>query len=330
MAQTALTIVNRVLRRHRQEDVSALTEPLPKVVLDAVNESAREIVAERNWPWNVRSDGVLVTKPPITGTDASIFNGASAFATLAYAGDIEDVTGEFVARVSFPEDATYGDTSFRVVSAVKTTGLVATIDAQWPGTTVVTTTADYSIFIAEYLLPDTVSKVVSMRHEQTPLRVQEVAPWTSFDELVPRPQDTTDDMPSFVAIGGSAVGTYNSTAGDPKLRAMLWPVPSEALVIHYSYHYRPPAMTVVTDSLPFPDEIVDVVVDLAFAKTQMNMIGNNEKMGLTNMRIAQQMAAAKYANNVSDPSRRRSLGAHDSIRNSRGRDATNYRDVTGL
>jgi len=216
-----------------------------------------------------------------------------------------------------------------IQSALFAGGILSVIETAWPGTTAIAT-SDCRMFFAEYLLPDTVQKVVSMRHEQTPLRVQEVAPWTSFDELVPRPQDTSDDMPSFVAIGGSSVGTYQDTAGDAKMRAMIWPVPSSAIVIQYSYHYRPPALTAVGDTLSFPDEIVDVVVDLAFAKTQMNMVGNNEKMGLSNMRLAQQMAAAKYANNVADPSRRRRLGAHDSIKNNSGRDPTNYRDVTGL
>jgi len=101
MAQTALTIVNRVLRRHRNEDVSAFTEPLAKVILDAVNESAREIVAERNWPWNVRSDGVLVTKPPITGTTGSVTNGSPGVLLHPYSGVETSFIGDFVARVMF-------------------------------------------------------------------------------------------------------------------------------------------------------------------------------------------------------------------------------------
>lgn len=333
MATTALEMVNRVLRRHRQDEVSAFSEPLPKSVLDAVNEAAREIVSERNWPWNVRTDGVLTTTPAYTGDDAALTHGVNVFAVQSFSAGTSPLAGDFVTRIVLPSDASFGDTAFRVTEvATSGGGVVGYIETTWPGTTKVSigNYHTYKLFACEYLLPATVGKIVSVRHEAAPLRVTELDPWVTFDELIPRAHDTMSDSPEFIGVGGMALGTHTGTPGTKKLRMLVWPVPSESLVLHYTYQHRPAAMAVVTDYLDFPDEIIDVVVDLAFAKTQMNMVGNNPTAGAANMRMAMQTAAAKYQNNASDPSRRRRVGACDSVRSTAGRDPTNYRDITGL
>jgi hypothetical protein len=332
LGDTAINLVNRLRRRHRIDDVSGIAgdDPLTMALLDCVNESARDVLSERMWPWNVRSDGVLVTSASRTGTDASVINGQVAFGVTSFAGTEAEVSADRQARIVITDDATYPGTSFRITAAAKTgSQLLGTLETAWPGTTN-GGAADYRTFVAEYALPDTVQKVLSVRHQETPMRLIEVPPHATFDEVVPRPHDVVSADPEFVAIGGMMTPTTTSAVLAPKLRLILWPVPSTALVLHYSYYARPAAMAAATDRLEIPDEVLDVVLDHAFARSNMTAVGNDASMGRAGMVEAMGSAMRKHVASTVDPSRPRSLSSHDRTVRPGGFGVTKYRDVSGL
>lgn len=106
---TALDIVNRVLRRLRETEVTAFTDTYPKLILDFVNESKREV--EDSWDWtNLRTTINVITD---TATKAYSLVGAgqrfrflhrdgtnnvSAY-NVTNRGYLQMVTGDYVQRM---------------------------------------------------------------------------------------------------------------------------------------------------------------------------------------------------------------------------------------
>src|SRR3990172_9786427 len=180
-ATTALTLVNRLLRRHGFDDISILTEPEGLLGLDLVNQAIRDLLSVRDYPWNVRSDGALNLKGTITGTGSVLISAGTSSASMTVTGSITDFTGAFVTRLLVTSSTTHGDVPL-VVSSASLLGatLACNLNAVWPGAGIVA--GDYKFFFAEYLLPDTVAKVVSVRHPEFPVQLLEVAPHSSFDE----------------------------------------------------------------------------------------------------------------------------------------------------
>src|SRR3990172_12898559 len=106
-ATTALTLVNRLLRRPGFDDISILTEPEGLLGLDLVNQSIRDLLSMRVYPWNVRSDGALNLKGTISGSGSVLIAAGDDSASMTVSGSITDFTGSFVTRLLVTSSATH-------------------------------------------------------------------------------------------------------------------------------------------------------------------------------------------------------------------------------
>lgn len=332
MEVTALTLVNRLLRRHRMDDVSVFTSAEAKLALDLINTSIRDLMSERDYPWNVRFDGELHTKPDTAGTAFTALTGNSGFADTSITS-VSNLVGDWVTRVVIGDSTLtgYAATAFRVVSARVNTGtLLGTFTAAWPLDNAVAVSAKYLIY--EYVLPDTVQKVISVRHEKRPIKLMEIDPNQSFDEVFPRHWENDSGEPMVVAVGGQAEATYNgatATAGRVGLRLMIWPTPLDALVLSYTYKERVTELEETTDSIKCPDEFADDIVNRAEMYSYANAFGNDPDLAALQQRIGSANAAMKYGNSRLDPQRRHVVNAIDNGTR-RPTDPTSYRNITGL
>lgn len=329
---TALTMVNRLLRRHGFEDYVAFTAPETLLALDLVNQAVRDLLAQRDYPWNIRSDGVLRLYDTVSATSgASVSAGSTTLTITSATGSSTDYTGgsaagELVARVQFTDSTLYGETEFRVIDLDIATGtMTATLAQAIPDAV---SDGAYKFFFNEYLLTDTVAKVLSVRHEEQPIRLMEVGPHAAFDELMPRPHDI-DGEPEVVMVGGLSTSTsVTGTTAAQRLRLMVWPIPDEDYLLKFSYKERVSELTTTTSTLVAPAEFVDDVIDRAEALSNMTQRFNAPELAQVQFRNATMTAERKWVNSVLDPNRRHSLRPHDS--GTRRSDPTKYRDITGL
>lgn len=318
------------------DDVSAFTSPEAKLALELVNTSMRELLAERDYPWNIRHDGHLYVLGSFANGTLALFN-SSASATITTAATLSGtITGEFVSRVVPFGAADYANQTIKILSASDGGATwTLTLAVAWPGsnTGALASTA-WRIDISEYLLPDSVAKVLSVRHEQTPVTLLQIDPTMTFEEWQPRPAETQNDFPYVVGVGGTAVATYDSgsiSTAPRKMRLMVWPIPSNdtPFVLTYSYKERLTELSATTDTLYAPDEFCDDVVERADAKVYANAWGNDPDLAALKARMSIGSTAQKYANSRLDPHRRHTLSAHDSG-SRRPSDPTSYKNITGL
>lgn len=264
MSVTALTLVNRVLRMARvQQDVTSLSDPEELVVLDLVNDAIGIVLNVEKHPFDVRHDGMLLTEAVRTsdsvGSNMSVTNGQKTMSTV---GTAAPYVGNFVTRVIVTDDGSYGSTSFRVDSAATSGALaVFTISVPFPGTTNTVVGAEWKTVVYEYILPATVRSMLRIRDEQGELDLTEIDAEAQFETLVPRPHDR-QGPPRYAAVGGTDISTYTGTAKpEPRLRMVVWPIPTASAVLAYSYYYKHPLLTTASSTLVgVPDEIVAEVV----------------------------------------------------------------------
>ncbi len=171
----------------------------------------------------------------------------------------------YITRVLPTGSSDYANTGFRVTSVAEASVLptvaAITVGAEF-GSALSGAAAE--LFYAEYVLPDTVRSVIRVTHQDDPVTLEQVDATVAFDELYPRPQ-IEYGTPEVVSVGGLEAQTYLAgTAPSPGLRMSVWPVPDEAYVLDFTYHYRHPELTEKTSTLEgVPPEIVDQIVDLA-------------------------------------------------------------------
>lgn len=314
---TALVLVNRWRRLHRESDVTAFatTDELTTVGLDLVNEAKRDILESRLWPFDIRHDGILQTRASQNGTQASVTNGVATFLLTGFASTA-DLVGSFVSRIAITEDANYGNTAFRVVDAqVVASNTSGTFEQTWPGTSFVVN-ADWRSFVYEYEAPSTVRALVSARHQEQPIAVHQIGPEIRFDELYPRPTDTRDDSPQWIAFGGELTQTITTggTAATPAMRILVYPTPDAGTTIHYSYAYRHPDLAAATDNLTGVDIAVeDLIVRLAYARSMFTAVGNEPALGAVLEREVFLRVEALHRGLRRDPYRRNILRSLDAV-----------------
>lgn len=330
---TALVLVNRLLRRHGYEDVSVLTEPEGLLGLDIVNQSIRDLLSVRDYPWNIRSDGVLRIWPQISATTGAGFADSDTVTITPISGSQTDYTGGtdagvVVARLLLSGATTHNTTAMIVSTVIEFGGnLVVNLNAVLPMGSAVG--AAYKFFFSEYLLPDTVAKVLSVRHQEQPIRLVEVPPHRSWDEAVPRPHDNEGPQPDVVMVGGTSVATcIFGTTPNKRLRLMVWPIPTTQTQLNYSYKERVTELAAATDTLTAPAEFFDDVVDRAEAISNMTQRFNDPALAQLQLRNSIATAERKWAGSTLDPNRRNSLRPHDA--GSQRRDPTRYRDIGSL
>lgn len=330
-AVTALQLVNRLLVRLKYDEAVNFDAENATLALELVNTAMDDLLASRDYPWNVRSDGVLNLKPTISGTNTASMADANTFLITSFSGSLDDVTGNFVTRLLITDDTSFAGVGVYVQNAALLgTTLSLNLTANYPNPSVVN--GDWKLFFAEYLLPDTVGKVLSVRNQGEPVRLVEVEPHAGFDEWMPRPQDTEDGSPQVVGVGGTAVGTYQFNIdedGNHRLRLMVWPIPTAVVQLHYSYKERFDPLSEVTDTRHAPTEFFDDVVNRAEAMAYSGAWQNDPALAQLLLQNSVVFATQKYANSRLDPQRRHVVRALDAA-GSRRTDPTKYRDVGSL
>jgi hypothetical protein len=326
MASTALQIVNRVLRKLSKSTIgSAFTDQnLGNVTLDAVNEATRAILETHSWDSLKRRDGILVTQGVMTaasgsGLNAIVTNTSTALSQSTAFGDgtgaVDNITGDMVSYLTFTEDASYGDTPFRVVSAARVNDVIANIviETLFPGAT--DADAAFEIMVPEYVLPDTVKSVLSVRYEEEEINLEPIDETTTLDQFRPNLRDDTGS-PEVVAVGGTSVRTFDTefgaTAEDPGLRMIVAPVPDAAYVLHYTYSLKTPTLVEVTDTLDGVSEtLVDDIVQRATALMQLTTGESDLDLASANMQLSDTTIQLKRARSRADGGRVRRVASLD-------------------
>lgn len=303
---TALQLVNRVRRRSRIEDAVDFTLTENKLLRDLVNEAKNQVLQLRDWDFDVRHDGALTTVANSTGSTLALAPGALT-ATINEAFPTEP--DSFVGRVVITSDTSFGDTAFRV--SQWTAGGVLSVP-EMPAT-LSTTSPTYSIFANEYVLPATVRKITSVRHQESDVRVEEINRRHRFDRFIQRPHEDITDQPEVIFVGGTMTpttdGVFTAVNG---LGFMPWPTPSTQIRFHYSYVIAHADLDLETDTLDDVDpQAVDLVVELAYAKALQSDFGTDRIRGLDIEQKVLALITGLQTNEARMPSQRMPLRSLD-------------------
>lgn len=306
----------------RQPEVSAFqsTNPEHVATLNALNMAKEDILATRRFEFDLRHDGQVLTKASLSSQGISAtFTGAqgdtSGVITMTGYTASDYVAGDYIVRMIPTGDTSYGNTAFRVTTSLPTfsfSTLNFPIELPKP---FVATAAD--LVYAEYLLPDTVREVVRANYEQSELSLENVDPTVRFDELFPS-YSYEQGEPRIFSIGGFDTGThFTTTDPDPKLRAIVWPVPDDEYVISYSYYYRHPDFTDGSSELVGVPP--DVVNDIVFQATAvMGMAWDNNFSAAHFSDMAQSQASVKHGAYSGSSGRRHTVRSWESGRSLTG------------
>lgn len=274
---TALQLVNRVRRRMRHSDTSALTDVRDVATLDSVNRAMRYVMTGRVWESDKRHLQ-LALRARITGVSIA-FNDGAQTGIVTYSGlSYSDVYGDFIMRAVPLGSTQYANTALRVLSASAPVSDASAISIPFSVSEAVSASSG-ELFYSEYILADTVRSILSVTHQDESLSLEQVGSKVEFSELYPR-QQIEYGAPRSVSVGGLDVPTYNAAgdAPDPSLRMIVWPPPDDEYVLDVDYVYRHPELTAADSEIEgVTDEVVDSIVDLATADMQQNYDRNTEE-----------------------------------------------------
>lgn len=268
---TALALVNRVHRRRRMPDVSSFSETEDLATLDSLNHAIEEVLSSRRWEFDMRRDQITL-RPRLTGLGAGNLtpNSASVILTSTASMEDADVFGDYGVRLVVSDATEYANTAFRVHSAqpISPGGLLTTLFLRTTHPEDMSAaTFDCELHYPEYMLPETVRDVVRVTHHEEDVTLSQIDAVVEFEEVYPKPHSQFG-APEVVSVGGLDLPTFDSTGSDPapSLRLIVWPIPDEAYVLDYTYHYRHPELTATTSTLDgVPPNILDQIVDMAAA-----------------------------------------------------------------
>lgn len=325
---TAVQLVNRVRRKLRWGDTATFVAPEDLSILDEINGAVATLFEAFDWDCDKRHDGVLLCMGASTYTSGMSLAllATEAFGGLAslYGKASEADARLAVLRVAFTESTEFPQTALRVLQGYFDANLlisVLTLDAQWVGTTL-TNTASAQFVANEYGLPSTVRKMISARHQEKNIRLEEVSRSQMFDRAMQRPTETINDDIELIMIGGRCVPTIEAGAGasatppayvapTAMTSVLLWPTPNTDIRIDYTYLLQRSPMTATTDTLANVDSSIEnLVVELAYARCINSYVGDADPaMGLAIENRVMTMARVLHANQARDPSRRRIIGS---------------------
>lgn len=316
---TGLELINRVLLYRRQPTIAAYsaTDPEHVVTLNALNMAKEDILGTRRWEFDLRHDGQLMTKatassrslsPTFTG-NADEAVGALIIPTITAE---DELIGDFVLRIVPTGDTDYSDTAFRATSVVPTFS-TATVLLPFTLPKAFSATACDLVY-AEYLLPDTVREVVRASFDQNELSLEQLDPTVEFDECIPSPH-LESGRPRVFSVGGFDRGTYDTSgsAPNPKLRAIIWPVPDDEYLLSYSYYYAHADLTSGTSTWDgIPSAVMNDIIWQAVSLTKMALDGDYAAAHFSDM--AQNGATAKHMAYSGSSARRHTVKSWDTGR----------------
>lgn len=284
---TLLASVNRVRRALREDTISEISanDQLTQSIIDLLNTSADELLNARDWAFLIRHDAQVwfpalheeTTGATTINNSATVLlntGGANAWAApnvLAFTDSGQ--TGRLLCRLEMTGGAMTPNTAYPVDILASTVNFPVTLRTIFRGDSL-STTAGFRIYSHEAALPATQRRVLSVRHQETPLRLEFVDRYDSFDRAVPRVADQTSDRPEVAYVGGLVTGSAQTTAAQVSgLGFMIWPVPLSAVTIDYTYVYRFADLSADADEWTgVPSEHIRLVESMAFEKALDNNI----------------------------------------------------------
>lgn len=319
---TALQLINRVRRLHRFGDASDLSDNLSVGLLDRVNNALETVFEERTWQFQIRTDGYIRTNQTYTGTAGLAVTHNSAGFTIAPnpvdSADQNPFADDRVMEIVADSDTNFGGTAFTVDRGLSNAGFTGFFDENFPGTS---GAPSFIVFVHKFLLPTTVRSVLSVKHQEQPVKLFFAEEFLDYDRVFPRPWDFRDD-PHFVIVGGWAKSSRdtptNSGANVEGVKMIVHPVPDTEKVINYSYIFREPTLVSATDSTSIiPESILSIVVDLAYARSLQGGIGNDPTTGFAMERRVLQDVVRKYAAQRADSYATNAVRSRDHVRPNR-------------
>lgn len=325
---TALSMMNRLRRLHRFEDVTAFGDELSKVLLDLLNEAKRDVLDGYRHSFDERSDLTFKTFPSVSGTTAAMTANTTNVFLFSY-------TGEWIGKASpsperfydatvylnIPSDASYGNTAFRVTDGWMASATDLRINLERPWTGANGSNLGYRLFAFEYALPDTVRSVVSVRDQDGDLRLHHAMSVWQMEGLVPNLLAGIGSAPSCAIVTGyrapTSLTTDASNTGVSSSNAdyslALYPIPDDGRAINVTYMYRHPELVDESSVLEgVPLHMVDTIVMVAHAKAKQTIEKDYAAGAAMLDRIASGFAR-KAAAEKPDPFRRRVARSLDSI-----------------
>lgn len=313
MASTLLQLVNRVRRRLRAGDTAESgfdQDELNLVLVDLLNASGDAVLGQNEWSFEVRHDGVIRTFArqeftgahsvlTVLGTSYLFRSGSPGISVLAEQLDVngDDVVTARVQRVLLAALEGASDTALTIV-ATQGAHPIAAVYIQGaqiaePLGVTESLSGTVTLFANEYILSPNVKRVLSVTHQASPVRLEEVNRTQVFDRFVQRPQESFSDRPEAVVIGGKRLamfadtdGQFSATPFDPAdaisgTSLTIWPTPISQLLLNYSYVVAYPQLSVVTDTWDGIDPMVEsAIVELAYAKAMQTDVGKDVEAGV--------------------------------------------------
>ncbi len=320
---TALQLVNRVRRELRWGDTADFTDDLSKVVLDRLNDAQATIFETWDWDCDVRHDGELTTFAKVDDFDCIVTNGSTVI-TSVNASLSADLLLAYERRAALrfvvTTDATQSDIAGRIAwgqNVVSGIWAYFAASAKWLGSTTSTTSA-MDVFANQYGLPSTVRKVLSVTSQGQDVRLTEVGREQMYDRYVQRPHEEVSDDVSLVIIGGTLAVTGLRTEGitiapteEVYNSILLYPTPSSAYRLNYSYLIQRSDLSAATDVFRADRSLETALVKLAFARCMQDAVGDfNPEAGMAlEQRVIRELAAL-HGNEMRDPGRHRVLGSN--------------------
>ncbi len=217
----------------------------------------------------------------------------------------------FTGTTDFP------DTAVRIKSATLATStiLAGVLATAWPGDGTTPPNLAWTSYVYEYVLPNTVLRVLEVRDQEQPIPLYFEDELLTFDRFVPRPHDQFSDQPQLVMVGTEIESTFNTdvTTAERGMALKIYPTPENARFLNYSYIEQYADLTAAASTLTgVPAGIEDLIVELAYARALMS-IGNDFRRGsLVESRVRAGLDK-RHANMAGDPFRRSTLASLDDI-----------------
>ena len=329
-----LQMVNSVLGKIREERITAINASNLVVteVIDLINDAGAEILEGYDWSFDVRHDGRFFYPGSQSGTNGT-FGGASIEDTstgdtgsLLFLGDTD--AGEVFAdidlagfRMSHPARArviaTGSSQPNDAIVMTQVSYLALGIALNFANTLHMTpiTGCAWTTYCNETLVPSTVRLVLSARHEDRDLALEFVDREIEFDSIIPRAHFQFSDCPEVISVGGmmstTAVGNVwpgalPIQASETGVGAMIWPVPSSDMTIHYSYRVQHSDLAADADVWAnVPKNIIRAIEWLAVQKAYDSDIRNDAEKGARAERQVEKRIARALQNHNTQPNRRR-------------------------
>lgn len=284
---TLLTMVNGLLSKLRLSDpvtTIVLTDPMIVALVGCLNDAAEEVLQDRTWDFDVRHDGRAEYPAKTSGTEGTFTQGSGYasidFSYLTYA----NLVGPFRTHITIDNTAPRGDLQYTYLidtaEPILGAGLlrhdIVLYQRYWEPSA--TGTLSWTTYSNEHILPTTVRRVLSVRHEDQPLKLQFIDREIDYDRMEPRPVDTVQDTSSLVMVGGSSENTsseyygvspglYPPAAATNGIVMMIDVVPEYRLYLDYTYVYRHAEMASDDDTLAHvPDVVVSIIESVALQK----------------------------------------------------------------